>query len=49
MLAILFFAVSGIQAKEKKAVYIIIDGVPADMIERLDLPAIKEIASEGAY
>ena len=49
MLAILFFAVAGVQAKEKKAVYIIIDGVPADMIERLDLPAIKEIASEGAY
>ena len=35
--------------KEKKAVYIIIDGVPADMIERLDLPAIKEISSKGAY
>ena len=33
----------------RKAVYIIIDGVPADMIERLDLPAIREIASEGAY
>lgn len=33
----------------KKAVYIIIDGVPADMVERLDLPAIREIASEGAY
>ena len=33
----------------KKAVYIIIDGVPSDMVERLDLPAIQEIASEGAY
>ena len=37
------------QEKEKKAVYIIIDGVPADMIERLDLPAIKEISGVGAY
>lgn len=33
------------QTKEKKAVYIIIDGVPADMVERLDLPAIREISS----
>ena len=37
------------QEKEKKAVYIIIDGVPADIIERLDLPAIREISSRGAY
>ena len=37
------------QAKERKTVYIIIDGVPADMVERLDLPVLKEIASEGAY
>ena len=37
------------QGKEKKAVYIIIDGVPADIVERLDLPAIKEISSRGAY
>lgn len=37
------------QEKVKKAVYIIIDGVPADMIERLDLPAIREISSRGAY
>ena len=32
-----------------KAVYVVIDGVPADMIERLDLPNIREIASRGAY
>lgn len=32
-----------------KAVYVIIDGVPADMIERLDLPNIQDIASKGAY
>jgi hypothetical protein len=35
--------------KEKKAVYIILDGVPADIVERLDLPAINEISSIGAY
>ena len=35
--------------KVRKAVYVIIDGVPADMIERLDLPNIRDIASRGAY
>ncbi|MDD6253759.1 MAG: alkaline phosphatase family protein [Candidatus Cryptobacteroides sp.] len=33
----------------RKAVYVVIDGVPADMIERLDLPNIQEIASKGSY
>ena len=37
------------QGKVRKSVFIIIDGVPADMVERLDLPALQEIASVGAY
>lgn len=36
-------------AKVHKTVYVIIDGVPADMIERLELPNIQEIAKRGAY
>lgn len=36
-------------ARTRKAVYIIIDGVPADQIERLHTPAIFDIASRGAY
>lgn len=36
-------------AKNRKAVYIIIDGVPADQIERLHTPAVFDIASKGAY
>lgn len=36
-------------ARTKKAVYIIVDGVPADQIERLHTPAIFDIASRGAY
>lgn len=35
--------------KVRKVVYVIIDGVPADMVERLELPNIQEIASRGAY
>lgn len=48
LLFTLFFC-TGIFAKTKKAVYIIIDGVPADQIERLQPPAIYEIASSGGY
>lgn len=36
-------------AKTKKTVYIIIDGVPADQIERLKPSAIFDIASRGGY
>lgn len=36
-------------ARTKKAVYIIIDGVPADQIERLHPDAIFDIADKGAY
>lgn len=36
-------------ARTRKAVYIILDGVPADQIERLRTPAVFEIASRGAY
>ncbi len=35
--------------KQKKAVFIIIDGVPADVLERLDPPNLKRIAAEGGY
>jgi len=37
------------EAPVRKAVYVIIDGVPADIIERLQPPAIMDIASKGAY
>lgn len=36
-------------AKTRKAVFIIVDGIPADQLERLNTPAISEIADKGAY
>ena len=36
----------GKEAPVRKAVYVIIDGVPADMIERLDLPNIQDIRTQ---
>jgi hypothetical protein len=35
--------------KTKKAVFIIVDGIPADVIERLDPPNFKTIAKEGGF
>lgn len=37
------------EAKTRKTVFIILDGIPADMIERLQPPTIQEIASHGGY
>lgn len=37
------------QTRIKKAVYIILDGIPADVIEKLNTPNLKAIAKEGGY
>ena len=47
---ILFFISHAIIAQtEKKAVFIIVDGIPADIIEKNPTPALKKIAAAGAY
>lgn len=38
-----------VNAKTRKAVYIIVDGVPADQIERLHTPVVFDIAEQGGY
>jgi hypothetical protein len=35
--------------KTRKTVFIIVDGIPADVIEKLDLPNLKSIAAAGGY
>ena len=37
------------QQQSKKAIFIIADGIPADVIEKLSLPHLQTIAKEGAY
>ena len=45
----LFVAGASIGQKTQKAVFVIADGIPADLIERLPMPALKEIAKHGGY
>jgi hypothetical protein len=35
--------------KERKAVFVIVDGIPADVIERLHPPALEAISKQGGY
>ena len=37
------------QKRQQKVVYIIADGIPADVLEREDLPNFKKIIAAGAY
>jgi len=40
---------SDVTGKERKSVFIIVDGIPADIVERVATPAINEIAARGGY
>ncbi|WDF55648.1 alkaline phosphatase family protein [Mucilaginibacter sp. KACC 22063] len=50
-LLIYIFLLIGIQASAQtpKAVFVIADGIPADVIERLKLPGMQAIINDGAY
>src|SRR5262245_26594206 len=37
------------QSKTRKAVFVIIDGVPEDVIEKLDLPNFKKLSQQGGF
>ena len=47
-LPILLFSISSASA-QKKAVFIILDGIPADVIESVETPTLDEIAEQGGY
>lgn len=48
-LLLVFLYCTVLFSKTKKVVYVIVDGVPADQIERLHTPAIFDIAAKGSY
>src|SRR5215217_4057533 len=47
--AIFFFFSIEAQSRINKAVFIIVDGIPADVIEKIKKPALDEIARAGGY
>lgn len=50
MLILLCFATTlAAQGKQKKVVFIIADGIPADMVERVHTPNLDAITKEGKY
>ncbi|WP_316734611.1 alkaline phosphatase family protein [Pedobacter aquatilis] len=49
ILLLLAISMNAVAQKTKKTVFIIADGIPADLIERLDLPNIKRIIKDGSY
>ncbi|WP_121812637.1 alkaline phosphatase family protein [Mucilaginibacter kameinonensis] len=48
-LALLVSAGANAAAQTRKAVFIIADGIPADVIEKLNTPNLKLIAKQGTY
>lgn len=48
-LIILFLLIVSICDAQRKAVFIIVDGISADVIEKLETPVLREIAKQGGY
>lgn len=48
LLTALFLAFN-LFAQEKKAVFVIVDGIPADLIKKLNTPVIDSISKEGGF
>ena len=53
---LLFISLTGLiplglsaQNHSKKVVFIILDGIPADVLERVNTPNLDKITSEGGY
>ncbi len=47
LISVVFASISSYP--QKKVVFVIADGIPADVIEKLNTPALKAIAKEGGY
>lgn len=48
-LFIVTLSIAGIAQNKKKALFVIVDGIPADVIEKLNTPALDVIAGNNGY
>ncbi len=50
LLVLLFYCLTNIQAQQaRKAIFVIVDGIAADVIEKQPTPALDKIAKQGGY
>lgn len=50
LFVLVFFVVSSLDTNaQRKAVFIILDGIPADVLEKLETPVLDEISTQGGY
>jgi predicted AlkP superfamily pyrophosphatase or phosphodiesterase len=49
LLVLLFCSCNSSSPKTRKAIFIIADGIPADVIDRLETPALDEISQKGGF
>ncbi len=49
IILVLTVLATNIYAQQRKAVFVILDGICADVVEKLETPVMKEIASRGGY
>ena len=48
-LIVALLGIQGLYAKQRKVVYVVLDGIPADYVERVRPKTIFEIAASGGY
>lgn len=48
-LIVALLGIQGAYAKQRKVVYVVLDGIPADYVERVRPKTIFEIAASGGY
>lgn len=49
LLSLFLAAAACTQPKSKKVVFVILDGIPADVLEKVETPNMDEIAAKGSY
>ncbi len=49
LLVLLLYSCNSPSSKTRKAIFVIVDGIPADVIERVETPVLDSISGQGGY